>query len=696
MDSLRDPTSESKEVAYIQFGNLPEHREKNIGMILADYIKRSLELETKAIQTEVAKQLQTYNKQQQEYFERFAPKPSAAHLLLSFVTPTLQEITKLKVKNDTVIKTERKDKERVTKMLQILEDSLRHVEMDAAALYSLEQIDSQTVTQMQTGINEQLSKLSSLLSQLAVHKTGFCGGSGDLPSMNNIFGQLATKMEHTFPLYCKLLDLKIKRPEQPVFKMVQAFMRDPLIDFVHIEVEINNKLVEMEQKKLKEIRTFAKNAAPPPPTQSAKIEAQEATKQPTPRELFLIGLGYYFGKGMNRSVKKAVELLHLAAKQGCDEAQVMLGQMYLEGTDLPADRRRAFEIFSQLAGERNATAQYCLGKMLDEEFEQGATENGRMQAIDLYTSASNHPNSPNGDAMVALGKIKEKAGHYDEARQLYLRATEEFGHKEAMNHLGMMMLHKRTPGTPEEAFQLIFKSAQMGCTPAMSNLGALLITGNGVERDSLSAQKWLEKAAKNGDAEAFKNLGVLAYQQATFSKNPEDEKFFKANFYFRMALSIQPGHSEANYYLGAMLDSGLGGSQDLVLAAKHYAKALESDSTNSKALYRLGKIYLEGRGVGKPDLTTAIEMLVKSAKLQNTDAMIFLGDLYQSSAVVKPSVEAALVYYTKAKELGNALGEQKLADLSRKHGNASPNGFEADHVKMKLKAMPSGYIDTNY
>lgn len=695
MDMWSEAEDNRVEGGYLNFGALIAAREHSVGGVLADFIKRSVEQETKAIKGDVTQQLVNYNRQQQEYFARFAQKPPGTTLLQSFVAPILHEITKVKVKNDTVVKTEKRDKERVGRQLQLLEDSLRHVELDPAALYSLEQVDLQLVTQLQAGINETINKLDGILSQLAIHRTGFCGGGGELSNMVGIFSQLATKMEHTFPLYCKFMDLKVKQIEQPVFKKVEVAMRDPLIDYNYIEVEINNQLVEHQDKKSKELTRMAKNAAPPP-TAPAKIEPQEVKKQPSPREVFLIGLAYYFGKGLNRNIKKAVEFLNLAAREGCEEAQVMLGQMYYEGVDLPADRRRAFEVFSQLSRERNSTAQYLLGRMLDEEFEQGVTQNGRLQAIDLFSAASNNPTSPNSDAMVALGKIKEKAGHHEEAKQLYARAAEEFGDKEAMNNLGMMILHRRTAGTSDEAFHLILKAAQLGFTPAMSNLGALLITGTGIERDSVSAQKWLEKAAKNSDPEALKNLGVLVYQQATFSKNPEDEKFFKANFYFRMALSVEPAHPEANYYLGAMLDSGLGGSQDLVLAAKHYSKALESDPNNPKALYRLGKIYLEGRGVGKPDLTTALEMLVKSARLQNTDAMIFLGDLYQSSAVVKPSIEAARAYYSKARDLGNALGEQKLADLARKHGSPGPSGYEADHVQLKLKAMPGGYIETNY
>src|SRR5262245_25995442 len=57
------------------------------------------------------------------------------------------------------------------------------------------------------------------------------------------------------------------------------------------------------------------------------------------------------------------------------------------------------------------------------------------------------------------------------------------------------------------------KNAEKGASWAQCSLGLRYLSGDGVEKDEVAARKWLEAAAKNGDARAKKKLEELNEKQ---------------------------------------------------------------------------------------------------------------------------------------------------------------------------------------
>ena len=565
---------------------------------------------------------------------------------------------------------------------------------------SMEMVNPQVLITAYKKLSDSLHEIKRITKNVGMIKSGICSDGGikqEIKRFENEVYKLQiceeyymsfTKLEifENKPIQLKPLDIKLPRYQET-------------IDLDHIETLINGDILKRVSNESISRKAPKSKAAP---VNLPAVEETSKGKNLKPQmkewEEFLLGLRYYYGVGVGKNTKRALEYIEKAKKNNCDEAALFIAQLYNQGTDLPKDDKLASQIFKDLSETKsNSTASHFYAKSLMEEYDREKDEDKYNRAANLFLQASQNTSDPNFESMIELGMIKEKVGKYLEASNLYREAIEKANHKEAMYRLALLMIKERIPGGKNLAFQYMKKSADLGHPGALTKLGSMYLNGYGTEKDILIAKSLLEKAGgPNLDAESLKNLGLLYYQEGALEKNPESDKFFKAQFYLRTALCVNPNHSESNYLLGCLLDGGFGGSQDPVLAAKHYIKALEADSSNSKALYRLGKVYLEGRGVAKADLNIAMDYLRRSAELNNADALIYLGDLYRGSAVVKSSPEKARQLYEKAARLGNASASQKIANLELNNGIKINSNFQGDIYKSKLASMHGGLMNHNY
>ena len=83
------------------------------------------------------------------------------------------------------------------------------------------------------------------------------------------------------------------------------------------------------------------------------------------------------------------------------------------------------------------------------------------------------------------------------------------------------------------------------------------------------------------------------------------------------------GHVEAQAWLGAAYDYGLGVKQNRRIALKHYRVA--ADAGNANAQYHVGVFYHDGTGVRK-NYQAAVSWLRKAIKQGDAEAMYLLGD----------------------------------------------------------------------
>lgn len=97
-----------------------------------------------------------------------------------------------------------------------------------------------------------------------------------------------------------------------------------------------------------------------------------------------------------------IKRLKKQAHNGNSEAQRVLGQAYLEGTDVSKDPVRAYELFVQSARQQDAQAQYLLGR----SYLKGKGTDKNLISAYIWLSASSEKSSPNqADAKALLTTV---------------------------------------------------------------------------------------------------------------------------------------------------------------------------------------------------------------------------------------------------------------------------------------------------
>ena len=198
------------------------------------------------------------------------------------------------------------------------------------------------------------------------------------------------------------------------------------------------------------------------------------------------------------------------------------------------------------------------------------------------------------------------------------------------------------------------EKAEQGDAEAQSLLSWMYSAGFYIGQDYAEAAKWLRKLAEQGDAESQNNLGrVYAYGEVGPNDNVEAAKWFRK--------AAEQGLAQAQFNLGWMYEHGQGMPKDEVEAAKWYQKAAD-------------------QGYGKQNIGYG-------AKAQNNLGEIFckLGVMYENDEAEQKNnreahacVLAALEWYRKAVELGNAKAKNnitrihyKLGEFEKGRGNRS-------------------------
>ncbi len=127
------------------------------------------------------------------------------------------------------------------------------------------------------------------------------------------------------------------------------------------------------------------------------------------------------------------------------------------------------------------------------------------------------------------------------------------------------------------------RSAQMGDSAALFEIGRRFTDGDGVERDLAKAAKWYEQAAAKGFA-------------------------------------------PAQYRIGNFFEKGHGVEADAAQAANWYLKAAEAG--NVIAMHNLAVLHAEGKIGGEPDMATAFNWFRKAAEYGVRDSQVNAGILY--------------------------------------------------------------------
>ncbi|CEH15802.1 Extracellular protein SEL-1 and related proteins [Ceraceosorus bombacis] len=192
------------------------------------------------------------------------------------------------------------------------------------------------------------------------------------------------------------------------------------------------------------------------------------------------------GEERKKAVERAIALLQASSKKGISEAYYELGVLHLSGELMPANQRKAFELFELAAADGNARAHHALGVLLS------------RTALDLSTSPS-----------VRQSDLTRSYHHFTSAA--------EQGDAQSAHNLGLRYLLREEmvresapedqPEVPDgpEGEEILNNLAQDILKKASRKHQELY----GVEADDRLARQWFEKATEYGSVPASLNLAGL-------------------------------------------------------------------------------------------------------------------------------------------------------------------------------------------
>lgn len=193
------------------------------------------------------------------------------------------------------------------------------------------------------------------------------------------------------------------------------------------------------------------------------------------------------------SPSQAAQAILAAAGQGVVEAQLLLGQILLDGRGIERDIPLARQWFAIAAQAGSAMAHNMLGRCL---------EHGWGGEVDLPRAALAYQAAAYAGldwGMYNLGNLLATGRGVEQDQALALACYEKaahLGHAKSMNLLGRYLEQGiATPASPARALRWYRRSAEAGDFRGMFSLAMVL-----VERgDVLAAAPWLERARAQGN-----------------------------------------------------------------------------------------------------------------------------------------------------------------------------------------------------
>lgn len=325
-----------------------------------------------------------------------------------------------------------------------------------------------------------------------------------------------------------------------------------------------------------------------------------------------------------------------------DEARACLFSL-----DKEKDVSQAQQILFPLVEAGNAEAQYYWGYIYDMEIVDNNNDVGEKESLHWYKLAAEQgfPKAYLAEVLNAYVGPERVDELVEAAKQagLFEMAPEE------LDADGCAFLGSYFAGNEDysAALDWYLKAAELGSTPAMSNLGAMYYWGRGVEKDIELALEWTLKAANLGHVYAMNQYGYYLFEDNHLWELIE-KKYTDALAGYQAA--AESGDPVAMYNIGQMYFGGLGGlNVSAETAIDWYRKAAELG--DAPAMYALGEIYEYGYGSSvTQDYGIALDWYRKAAELGDADAMNSLAYMYSNGLGVEADAARSEEWYRKAYE----------------------------------------------
>jgi len=399
--------------------------------------------------------------------------------------------------------------------------------------------------------------------------------------------------------------------------------------------------------------------------QDSYIKNIEAAKTGDSNAQVEIGNCYINGIGVSKDPEQAYQWYKKAASKNNPVAQYNIGLLYYNGWGLKKNIEKAFSWYLKSAKQGYSMAQYNLGCCY--LYGQGIAQD-QEKALFWFEQASEQ-NYPMGSYNAGMCYYNGWGTEKDFTKAVaYFQKAADLGNPMAQLNLGVC--YKTGSGVKQDDTKAIYwykKAADQGEATAAGNLGVCYMEGYGVPKDYAKAVYWLEKANAGGYtaikpqlAEARSKLGeqVPAPTQHAETTIPKKDNSKYAN----NIEAAQKGDPKAQNTIAICYSEGSGVEKDWQQAVYWFRKAAEQGY--SVAEYNLGLRYQKGEGV-KRDYEQAMYWYQKAASQGVSNAMNNIGVLYKNGSGVKKDYTQAALWYQRAADKGNKKAKENLVNLQK-------------------------------
>ncbi|KAI8840377.1 hypothetical protein BJ741DRAFT_597160 [Chytriomyces cf. hyalinus JEL632] len=251
---------------------------------------------------------------------------------------------------------------------------------------------------------------------------------------------------------------------------------------------------------------------------------------------------YFEGTGVPVNHANAIEHYRLGMDAGSVECISQLGLLYQKGTGVEKDVKKAVELFEKAVSLGCSLGCYYLGTLHEDGYD-GILKD-LSKAATFFEQAVQLEDGSSAAAKRNLARLYDKGIGVEQSHELslqyYLEAA-KFEDAWALYTLGL----KYANGTGVEqdysiAFEFYERAAKQNNAAAMSNLGYLLGESRGCAKDSVRAAEFFQQSAALGDGFGAYNCGVVFQDGKGVPVN-----LFKAVDYYRMAVRLKYEGAEA-------------------------------------------------------------------------------------------------------------------------------------------------------
>jgi TPR repeat protein len=347
----------------------------------------------------------------------------------------------------------------------------------------------------------------------------------------------------------------------------------------------------------------------------------------------LLGDCYFYGFGTKENYQEAERIYSECAEKGDKNAQLMLGQTYLNEDE----NQKGFETFRKLYEESHgAEAGFWLAKCY---YYGWGTEKDGKKAFGILLDASKE----NDDALELLGEC------YSDGR-----GTEKDGKK---------------------AFHIFSELAEKD-SKAKKSLGDCYFFGCGVKRNYKEAERIYSECADFWNANARYMLGRTYLREGKLQKG------------FNIFKQLHDGSRGANsdYWLAQCYYYGWGTEKD---GKKAFGILLDASKENDDALELLGECYYRGTGTEESN-EEAFKIFAELAP-RNVRAKKRLGDCFYHGFGIEENNQEAKRIYAECTEKGDKDAQFMLGRIYLREGEPQKGFNIFKELYRSYRGANSGY-----